>query len=413
VPRFFDAAGDLFVTVASGPRGTSELHRFDFEKRAPMSDAVVRAPGFDFRGELVAETPGGQTLGVRLETDAETTVWFDPRLKALQQEADGKLPGRVNRLSCRRCSESDMVVLVESFSDRDPGVYLLYRADTRAWRLIGNRRRGIDPNQMAQLDFHRIKARDGLDLPVWVTTPAIKAGGPRPTVLLVHGGPWVRGGHWRWDPMPQFLASRGYLVIEPEFRGSLGYGDAHFKAGFKQWGRAMQDDLSDALAWAVAKGMADPRRVCIAGASYGGYATLMGLVKDPDQYRCGAAWVAVTDPRLMYQWTSISDQSDENRGFDYPGLIGDPVADANQLKATSPLAQAARIKVPVLLAAGALDRRVPLLHGTRMRDALTDAGHAPEWIVYDDEGHGWLTVKNRVDFALRLERFLDRHLKQP
>jgi dipeptidyl aminopeptidase/acylaminoacyl peptidase len=191
-----------------------------------MSDAVVRAPGFDFRGELVAETPGGQTLGVRLETDAETTVWFDPRLKALQQEADGKLPGRVNRLSCRRCSESDMVVLVESFSDRDPGVYLLYRADTRAWRLIGNRRRGIDPNQMAQLDFHRIKARDGLDLPVWVTTPAIKAGGPRPTVLLVHGGPWVRGGHWRWDPMPQFLASRGYLVIEPEFRGSLGYGDA-------------------------------------------------------------------------------------------------------------------------------------------------------------------------------------------
>jgi dipeptidyl aminopeptidase/acylaminoacyl peptidase len=175
----------------------------------------------------------------------------------------------------------------------------------------------------------------------------------------------------------------------------------------------MQDDLSDALAWAVAKGMADPRRVCIAGASYGGYATLMGLVKDPDQYRCGAAWVAVTDPRLMYQWTSISDQSDENRGFDYPGLIGDPVADANQLKATSPLAQAARIKVPVLLAAGALDRRVPLLHGTRMRDALTDAGHAPEWIVYDDEGHGWLTVKNRVDFALRLERFLDRHLKQP
>ncbi len=413
VPRFFDAAGDLFVTVASGPRGTSELHRFDFEKRAPMSDAVVRAPGFDFRGELVAETPGGQTLGVRLETDAETTVWFDPRLKALQQEADGKLPGRVNRLSCRRCSESDMVVLVESFSDRDPGVYLLYRADTRAWRLIGNRRRGIDPNQMAQLDFHRIKARDGLDLPVWVTTPAIKAGGPRPTVLLVHGGPWVRGGHWRWDPMPQFLASRGYLVIEPEFRGSLGYGVAHFKAGFKQWGRAMQDDLSDALAWAVAKGMADPRRVCIAGASYGGYATLMGLVKDPDQYRCGAAWVAVTDPRLMYQWTSISDQSDENRGFDYPGLIGDPVADANQLKATSPLAQAARIKVPVLLAAGALDRRVPLLHGTRMRDALTDAGHAPEWIVYDDEGHGWLTVKNRVDFALRLERFLDRHLKQP
>jgi len=397
VPRFFDAAGDLFVAMSAGPEGYAELHRFDFAHGRPAAQAVISAPGFDFSGRLISETPGGKTLGVRLETDAETSVWFDARLKALQQQADERLPGRVNRLSCRRCDQPDMVVLVESFSDRDPGTYLLYRADTQAWRVIGRSRTGIDPTQMATVDFHRIKARDGRELPVWVTTPAGKAAGARPAVVLVHGGPWVR--------------ARGYLVIEPEFRGSTGYGDAHFRAGIRQWGLAMQDDVADALQWAVARGLADGGRACIAGASYGGYATLMGLVRHPALYRCGAAWVAVTDPRLMYEWRFISDQSDEVRQYDYPALIGDPVKDAAQLAANAPVVQAARIKAPLLLAAGARDRRVPLVHATRLREALTEAGRPPEWVVYDDEGHGWLTLKNQLDFANRLEAFLARHLK--
>ncbi len=410
VPRFFDAAGDLFVTVSAGPDGYAELRRFDFAQGRPAAQAVVSAPGFDFNGRLISETPGGKTLGVRLETDAETSVWFDPQLKALQQQADERLPGRVNRLSCRRCDQPDRVVLIESFSDRDPGTYVLVRADTKDWRVIGRSRAGIDPAQMASVDFHRIKARDGRDLPVWVTTPAAKASGARPAVVLVHGGPWVRGGHWRWEPMAQFLASRGYLVIEPEFRGSTGYGAAHFRAGLKQWGLAMQDDVADALQWAVARGLADGGRACIAGGSYGGYATLMGLVRHPELYRCGAAWAAVTDPRLMYEWRFISDQSDEVRQYDYPALIGDPVKDVAQLTANAPLAQAARIKAPLLLVSGALDRRVPLVHATRLREALIAAGHPPEWVVYDDEGHGWLTLKNQLDFANRLQAFLARHL---
>lgn len=411
-PRFVDADGRLYVVTSSGAAGAAELRGFDLTAGRPEAEPLVRTPGFDFLGRLVAETPGGVTLGVRVETDAETTVWFDPRLKALQQEVDRRLPGRVNRLSCRRCQQPDSVVLVESFSDRDPGQWLLLRPAQDKWRLVGARRSGVDPRQMGQRDFHRIRARDGLDLPVWVTTPP----GPRPdagwpTVVLVHGGPWVRGGHWRWQGDAQFLASRGYLVVEPEFRGSRGYGHAHFQAGVRQWGLAMQDDVADALQWAVKQGQADGRRACIAGGSYGGYATLMGLVRHPELYRCGAAWAAVTDPRLMFEWTPISDQRDEVRRHDYPYLIGDPVADADRLTAVAPVAQAARIKAPVLLAMGALDRRVPLAHGTRMRDALREAGNAPEWVVYDDEGHGWLTLKNRVDFAQRLEAFMARHLK--
>lgn len=410
VPRFFDARGDLFVTVSVGAGGHSELRRFDFERRAPGTEPVVRVPGFDFRGGLVAETQGARTLGVRVLADAETTVWFDESLKAVQKDVDARLPGRINQLSCRRCGQPDMVVLARSYADGDPGTLLLYRAETKAWQLIGRQRAAIDPARMALLDFHRIKARDGRDLPVWVTRPQGKASAPRPAVVLVHGGPWVRGGRWQWDPMAQFLASRGYVVIEPEFRGSTGYGHAHFEAGIRQWGLAMQDDVADALQWAVARGLVDGKRACIAGASYGGYATLMGLVRHPELYRCGAAWVAVTDPRLMYRWTARTDQDDEVRRFDLPRLIGDPVQQAAQLEATSPLVQAARIKAPVLLAAGGQDRRVPLEHGTRMRDALEAAGNKPEWIVYTDEGHGWQTLKTRVDFAQRLEAFLARHL---
>jgi dipeptidyl aminopeptidase/acylaminoacyl peptidase len=389
----------------------------------------VAVPGFDFTGVLVEEAAPGQDplLGVQVLTDAPGTVWLHPAMAAVQQAVDERLPGRSNLLTCRRCREDDRTVLVESSADRHPGELWLWRGSASApstWRRIGVVRPGINPQQMAEMAFTRYAARDGRGIPLWVTLPAAAppaatasvpdatatAPAPAPAVLLVHGGPWVRGSHWGWHPLPQFLASRGYVVIEPEFRGSTGYGHAHFEAGIRQWGLAMQDDVADALQWAVAMGLVDGRRVCIAGASYGGYATLMGLVRHPGLYRCGAAWVAVTDPRLMYRWTARTDQGDEVRQFDLPRLIGDPVQHAAQLEATSPLVQAARIKAPVLLAAGGQDRRVPLEHGTRMRDALKAAGNEPEWIVYADEGHGWQTLKTRVDFAQRLEAFLARHL---
>jgi len=273
-------------------------------------------------------------------------------------------------------------------------------------------RKAIDPARMGTTAFERIRARDGRDLPVWLTFPA-GAKGPQPAVALVHGGPWVRGRHWEWERDAQFLASRGYVVVEPEFRGSQGFGQEHFRAGWREWGRAMQDDVADAVRWAVQKGHVDPKRVCIAGASYGGYATLMGLVRDADLYRCGAAWVAVTDPRLLFKWSYTGDTAETSRLYDLPKMIGDPVADAERLAEATPVLQAARIKAPLLVAFGGSDRRVPIEHGNALRDALVKAGSPPEWIVYDDEGHGWLRAANRLDFAQRLERFLDRNLRSP
>lgn len=409
-PFFVDAAGVLYVTTPDGPGGTAVLRRFDFATGKPSTEALTKTPGFDFRGSIVVDPVNGRTLGVRVETDAESTVWFDPRLKTLQAAVDARLPGQVNLIDCRRCAGKDAVVLVRSHSDRDPGRFWIYRPDGERWQSAGARRKDIDPERMATLDLHRIKARDGVEFPVWVTTPP-RVAKPAPSVVLVHGGPWSRGVHWNWDADAQFLASRGYIVIEPEFRGSTGYGAALFRAGWKQWGGAMQDDVADAVSWAAAKGLIDAKRVCIAGASYGGYATLMSLARHPSLYRCGVAWAAVTDPRLMFAFSWLNDVSEESKRYGLREVLGDPDKDAAMLEAAAPVAQAARIKAPVLLAFGEQDRRVPLEHGTTMRDALRAAGNAPEWVVYPEEGHGWLRIESRLDFAQRVERFLAKNLQ--
>ena len=414
-PRFVDDVGGLYVVHRQGPEGLSVLSRFDFGRRRPAEQSWVTVPGFDFNGIVIGGRRGAAAAGVRVETDAETTVWFDERMKGLQQEADGLWPAHINRLSCRRCDAADMVVLARSYSDRDPGRLWLYRAATQSWEAVARVREGIEPKAMASVDFQRIKARDGRDLPLWLTLPAgvdpAKPGRPLPTVVMVHGGPWVRGGHWRWEPMAQFLASRGYLVLSPDFRGSTGYGDVHYRAGFKQWGQAMQDDVADALLWARRQGLADGR-ACIAGASYGGYATLMGLVRHPDLYRCGVAWVAVTDPFLFLEGSSwvADDISDEARRYSLPERVGDAKADAEMLTSVSPVAQAARIRAPLFLAFGESDQRVPLAHGNRLRDALRQAGREPLWVTYPNEGHSWRLPATHVDFAKRVERFLAEQL---
>jgi len=233
---------------------------------------------------------------------------------------------------------------------------------------------------------------------------------PRPAVVVVHGGPFLRGASWAWRAEAQFLASRGYVVIEPEFRGSTGWGDAHYRAGWKQWGGTMIDDITDALRHVVNAGIADPKRVCVMGSSYGGYATLMSLVKEPDLYRCGIAHAAVTDLRHRFEipW---SDLDLLGRRVVLPLTMGDLHDDAAMFVTQSPLEQVQRIKAPVLLLHGDDDLRVPVQNGERMRDALKKAGKQVEWVLYPDEGHGFSRPANELDYWRRVETFLSRHLQ--
>lgn len=398
--------GRIYVTQDSGPDRSKALYTLDLAAGKPQGEPLVRLKGFDFNGSLISDTRNHKVLGVHYEADAEGTAWFDPGLAAVQKEVDAKLPGLVNRIDAASCGCANRV-LVTSHSDHQPPVYFLYDRQAALLIPIGNSRPAIDPRQMADTDFVRIAARDGHDLPLYVTKP--KGKGPWPTVVLVHGGPNLRGWHWQWDEESQFLASRGYLVIKPEFRGSRGYGAELYESGFKQWGLKMQDDIADATRWGALQGLADPARTCIAGGSYGGYATLMGLVRYGDLYKCGVAWAAVSDIALLYD-SGWSDMTQQWRDYGMPVLIGDPVKDAAQLEATSPLRLAARITRPLLLAHGGLDRRVTLDHATKLRSALEDH-HAPlTWIEYGDEGHGWYKPDNRIDFYDRMVKFLDANI---
>lgn len=395
----------LFVRRGSST-GAAALSRLDLESGTVEPQPLLSLKDYDFAGTLIRN--GGRIVGARYTTDAPGTAWFDASLAELQRKVDALLPRTVNLLSIPQRPETDSV-LVHSFSDVDPGRFLLYERDSGRLTELGAVMSGVRPEQMAPVEMVRYAARDGLPIPAYLTVPRGRAGKKLPLVVLVHGGPNLRGMAWSWDPEAQFLASRGYAVLQPEFRGSTGFGWRHFKAGWKQWGKAMQDDLADGVRWAVAQGIADPARVCIAGGSYGGYAAMMGLANDPDVYRCGVSWAGVSDLELLYDgiW---SDATEAARLYSMPLLLGHPEQDAQQLRATSPVHQAARIKAPLLLAYGGADRRVPLEHGARMRAALEQQQRAPEWITYTEEGHGWSLVKNRVDFWGRVERFLERHI---
>jgi dipeptidyl aminopeptidase/acylaminoacyl peptidase len=403
-PAAFGPDGTLYVHANNG-RDKSSLYRFDFAKGEVDPEPVVSVAGYDFTGALLVDK--SRFLGVHYVSDAKSTVWLEPEFKALQAKIDALLPTTVNIVDVPIRAESPHV-LVRSFSDVDPGAFMLFNTRTDKLTVLGQTMRDIDPRQMGRRDMVRYKARDGLEIPAWLTLPKDGKGKKLPMVVLVHGGPWVRGGEWGWNTEAQFFASRGYAVLEPEFRGSAGYGFRHFSAGFKQWGLAMQNDIADGARWAVAQGIADGSRICIAGASYGGYSASMGLINDPDLFRCGINWVGVTDIDLMF--SPIWGAGRHAKTFNMHTLLGDPEKDVERFKATSALQQASRIKQPLLLAYGGADRRVPIVHGVRLRDAVQKTNPHVEWVEYVEEGHGWFLVKNRVDFWTRVEKFLERNI---
>lgn len=397
---------DGLTLVESGFNGLNAVFRLDAKSGKPEASPLFSFKGYDFGGNVETDPVTGRLLGVHFETDAPSTIWLDPQMKAYQADIDAKLQGSVNHISCTRCLGESFFVIT-SRSDQTPTHYWLYKTADKSLLPLVPPRTDLPVREMGQRDVYRFKARDGLDIPLTVTVPP----GPkraRPAVLLVHGGPYLRGTHWAWNAEAQFLASRGYVVLEPEFRGSEGYGYKHFRAGWKQWGLAMQDDLADTVAFAGKQGWIDPARVCIAGASYGGYAALMGAIKQADIFKCAVDWVGVTDLGLM-STINWSDMSEDWRNYGMKRLVGDPVADAAQFAATSPLQRAKEIKIPLLMAYGGLDRRVPIKHGTDLKAAMSPS-QSLEWVDYPNEGHGWFNLKTNEDFWGRVERFLARNI---
>ena len=412
-PLALEADGTLVVATQRGG-DTMALYGYQPAKRALDAEPIVALKGFDVSATIETDTRSRRVVGLHTTADRWLSVWFDERLAQVQQIVDKSLPaGRTNVLLCGRC-ETVQRFVVHSWSDRHPGEYYVYDHAQRALQRIGERRPWLPEATQGRRSFHRVAARDGLPLPVVVTHPAGAAepAKPLPAVVLVHGGPWLRGSNLGWDAEAQFFASRGWRVLQVEFRGSTGFGERHFRAGWKQWGLAMQDDLADAVAWAAQQGLVDAQRVCIVGASYGGYAALMGAARHPQTYRCAASHVGVTELDLMFssRWNDISGQ---DKRHSLPALLGDPKADAEQLRQTSPLHRVKDIRIPIFLAQGTLDRRVPKENADRFERAARAAGVQVERVDYPEEGHSFVQSANAADHLRRLEAFLAKSLDAP
>lgn len=389
----------LYVTAPAGAhRG---LYKYDTVNNK-LGELVLADPEVDVTGALVLAPDRAAVLGVRLGTERPRTHWFDSAYAALQNGIDRAHPNHVNDIFP---NHGDAARLIKSYSSTDPGRVLRYDPATKKLAHLFRLRPWVEPEKMSEKLGFEYKARDGLPITGYLTLPKGRDPKKLPLIVYPHGGPHVRD-EFGFDENVQFLANRGYVVLQPQFRGSSGFGLAHMKKGFRQWGLAMQDDITDGVKALVDDGMVDPQRVCIMGYSYGGYAAMMGLVKDPDQYKCGINLVGVTDLTALLKngrWSTEGFRNITKIG------IGDLATMKEQLARTSPVNRAADIKAPVFMAYGEKDSRVPLAQGTDMRDALKKAGKPVEWMSFANEEHSFVQDENRFRMANGIDAFLKKY----
>lgn len=310
-------------------------------------------------------------------------------------------PGQLVTIASR--GERGDIMLLATHGDASPTDFFLFDANQRSATRVVGRRDWIDPSRTATVMPFSLKARDGLDLHGYLTVPNGTEPRNLPLVVRPHGGPIDVADYWGFDEEAQLLATQGYAVLKVNFRGSGNYGRQFVVAGYQQWGQAMQDDVTDATRWAINEGIADPRRICIYGSSYGAYAALMGAVREPELYRCAAGNVGVYDMAMMYRRGDIADR---RSGRNYLSVA----LGRTDLAAISPTRHAERIQVPVFLAAGEADERAPPDHTRAMERALRQAGRTVEAHYYRGEGHGYEQESTRRDYYGKLLAFLGAHL---
>lgn len=401
----------LYVSSNIG-RDRAAIFKYDPQTQK-LGELVFEHPLVDLTGGLIFDRRTGKLLGIRYNADKPGALWLDPEAAKIQKQVDATLPQTDNILS--RGIDNYNRILVFASSDVDSGRYYLLNLEPLGMEEIGPTRPWLKPELMSPVKYMPYKARDGLQIPAWVTIPKDSPGKNLPLVVNVHGGPWLRiygWNHWTRYAENQFFASRGYAVLEPEPRASAGFGRKHLEAGFRQWGAAMQDDLTDGVMELVKLGIVDKDKVCIYGGSYGGYASLWGPIKDPGLYRCAIPWIAVSDLVLQQTATwSDTNQSRMNWTPSFTARIGSVKEEKAMLEKVSPYLHADGIKVPVLLAMGEDDHRVPIDHGERMNKALITAGVKHDYVIYPGEGHGFNKDENVFDFFKRVEKFLAENLK--
>jgi dienelactone hydrolase len=396
-PLCFDAAGTRLLCLTSQGADTAQLVWFDVA--AGTRTVVAADPSCDVAG-----------VGLHPHTNAPRLAYVQrERVDPVVLEAAiahdlavlGGLGGEVRLLGG---DDTDRIWLVSTVHDDGPVRYHLYRRDTGEVSLLFSHQPDLDRYTFAGMQPLCIRSRDGLRLHGYLTFPP----GRRrdlPAVLLVHGGPWRRD-RWGFDPQVQWLANRGYLVIQVNYRGSTGYGRDFFTAGDRQWGAGMHNDLLDAVAFVVEQGFADPGRVAIMGASYGGYAALVAAAFTPEVFCCAVAQSAPAN--LVTLLTAFPPHWKAEMAQVYR-RVGDPATEADFLWSRSPLSRVDQIRIPVLVAHGANDPRVPPADAEQIVAALDSRDIPHTYLLYPDEGHGLVKPANRLHFYAAVEQFLATH----
>jgi dipeptidyl aminopeptidase/acylaminoacyl peptidase len=388
------------IDLATGEETEIDSHAV-FDLDTPRPEADPRFPPC-----LVLNSVTDALLGARYLGERQVIHALDPQFAAVLAKLEGLSAGDIGHLSC---DAEGLRWIAEFTTDRDPGTTWFYDHATGESRIVGSRQPGLEPSRLSPVRPLTVMARDGLALPCHLTLPANGESSRLPTVVLVHGGPWYRDSA-SYDPEVQFLANRGYAVLQVNFRGSTGYGKAFMQAARGEFAGRMHDDLVDALDWAITEGITDPDRVAIYGCSYGGYAALVGAAFTPDRFAAAISYSGMSDLRVLVEGAVPFVR--ETLINSYLTYMGDPdVPEDNVVMlARSPVSRLDRIRCPLLVVHGAQDVRVALDQAETVVDELRGRNNEVEFLVNPNEGHWFINEDSNFELYRTIERFLMRHI---
>ena len=397
---------DNKLMYVSSNRGRDKSALFEFDpKTAKEGKLIYEHPEVDVSSLAWSRARKVYTY-TTVDVDKAVPVFFDKESERIYKSLQTKLGNY--EIGAGGGTKDEQTLIVAAYNDRTPGARYLYDVKTDKLTKLADINPAIAEADMAEMKPVKYTARDGLVIRGYLTLPKGATAKNLPVIINPHGGPWARD-QWGYNREIQFLANRGYAVLQMNFRGSTGFGRKFLEASFKQWGLAMQDDITDGVDWLVKEGIADPKRIAIYGGSYGGYATLMGITKTPDLYAAAIDYVGVSNmfsfmKTIPPYWKPLLEMFTE--------MVGDPEKDKAQLTLTSPALNAEKIKTPLFVAQGAKDPRVNIAESDQMVDALKKRGIDVDYMVKDNEGHGFRNQENQFDFYEAMEKFLAKHLKR-
>ena len=407
LPLAFAANNKSLYVATNEGRDTTALYTFDPET-GQLGELIVADDRADVGPGLVLSPRDYRPLWVSWQYELPEKVMLDDEFAALQATLDSSFPGKLNRITSMSMDEGRM--LIHSGSDRDPGTYYLYDKAAGTIEFFARPRRWIDPEDMSAMTPIRYEARDGEKINGYLTVPAGAEASKLPLIINPHGGPYGIRDYWGYRTETQFLANRGFAVMQINYRGSGGYGQRFQNIAWQKWGLEMQDDITDGVLWAIEQGIADPDRICIYGGSYGGYATMAGITKTPELYQCAVNYVGVVDLIALLDYHHRFREGDFIQAWG-KRAIGDRKADRERLQATSPINHLDKVRVPLYVVHGKRDPRVP--HDTQYMPLMrklrgTEIDYKS--MVKNDEGHGFQGEANRIELYTELEKFFAQHL---